>query len=335
MPRKVGKMPRRIDATLCALLADMPPQLWEEETRRFAVVRDYLERPTQLHAERCAKRLGLSVRTLLRLASRQRRIRSGGRVVGGKLNCSAIRPEADDVIRAALDDIGPGATMERTRRVVEARCEDAGLAPPSSNAIRTRLHRHFEMPDVAARLGSDVNMVLDGTALGAMVRDPAGRVMQARLVAMIEIARGRVLAHSLLPDIASDERSIADVVAAVTPGAKLSRVAVTGAARDALGAAAAISERADLELDRSVRIRTGDAMLALFGLRLGRVRLEPRGGRKGGAGAWPLVDGEVLREVLDLLVERHNRLRKSNVIMASTAPDWRSTPAPPASPNIG
>ena len=127
-----------IDAKFVAHLLDVPPQSWTTEKHRFEAVQSFLglaDATAQDLADGAAD-LGISVRSFYRIVARQRSIRAGHRTGNGKLHSSTIPERLDGEIARALDDLDQDATFERTRRLVEARCLNAGLIQPSSKAIR-------------------------------------------------------------------------------------------------------------------------------------------------------------------------------------------------------
>lgn len=244
-----------------------PPSRWAETVRRAAVLRRYsaVARPTVEDMRRCAEELGCGQRQAYYYV-RAWRARASG------------LPDPRKQLEHPMPRTAPSSTSETG---------DHGRQEGRSGEANPISEADAHDGDTADGHGRDAlrpfpgaQAVVDCAPLDFDVVDD-GRVEPARLLVVLNVVDGRILAHSLLSREASaqdaervllawDERRDADVAwtAGVGDGFEFGR-------RAALAGARPVPPGADLA-------SAGAALLELTGRSLGRVRIQPR--RRGPAG---------------------------------------------------
>lgn len=282
------------------MLADAPPQNWEEARRRLAVVRRYLSGGPRsaAAADACAEEIGIGRSLFYRLA----RIYAAGVVDTERPRGRQPSDVADDDTALAIARAGPSASPAQIyRTVVEMRCGQ-GRPPPSMRAVRASCARLLAGRSLSARLGLDADFAIDRAVLDLDLRASVGSdpPEAAQLVCLVDLRAGVISRHLLSAGDPAPEC----IVTLAEGGAPCgSRIAVSASdpaiATDRL--------RTVIGTDGCVllpgRWRVGTVIRATVGLRLGRLALRAR--PAGSDEPRPVVTSETAREIVDELVRRH------------------------------
>jgi hypothetical protein len=297
-----------MDARLVAHLADVAPQDWAEEIRRFEAVNHLFvkPRPGASAMRECADALGLKMRALYRVLDRQRAIHAGTSSGNRRLDGSLIATEADGLINAVLDELGDGATLEKLTRLARLRFEREGLPLPSSSALRHRLHRR-PSNSLRPRLLTDADVVIDMASLHVTTDSDGGPTTGVQLLVMADAATGHIFSHSLHERKPSETEIMALVTTHWRPrSSPLSLLLGTSSIRNSLQRSRETLLRAGFEIDGKTRVRSGEALIAMFGLRIGRIRVDLRRAEAGRCILHPLVPPDVLQAIVAHIIEARN-----------------------------
>jgi hypothetical protein len=292
-------------------LADKAASEWVDQIGRLRIIAKYegLIAPTREDIGAGAKELGLSDQMFKRLVKFRQSARVAGPRRDMRLGCSAINPAMDSLIRDTLLSGGGRGSLERTIRTVTEECLKLELTPPSSNAVRYRLRRCPHPEELNALIGPSIDLAIDDAELRVCVSDETGAPAMLHIIAAIEVTTGRIVAHSVhtRPPQSCDFARLA--LHASKGRSSPVRVAATTRGRAGLQLESEAVARGGMLLERKLRLRSGAALIATVGLRLGRIQVRPRqcGSRCSAQTPVPL---RTARGVIEILVARHNAGRE-------------------------
>jgi putative transposase len=163
-------------------LATISKADWAEAKRREAVIRPLAEQPTcsKAQARAAAQVLGLTERRVYMLLQAYRR--AGGlltSLVPGKTDGgrgkSRLSDGQDAVIRAAIEAVYLNRQQAPVSRVIEEvhrRCHQAGVKPPSGDAVRRRIQALSVRETLRQRQGSRALRQKTAPVIGAFPESP-------------------------------------------------------------------------------------------------------------------------------------------------------------------
>lgn len=302
-----------MDRILTEDLSIAPSRVWPRLIARHQAVTDYLgiEGPTTADADRTAERTGLSRRMAYRLIEERKRRLAGHSArspIAGRGR--SIEPDQQAVIAEAITRCGPGAGPHDVYMEVQRIGAQWGISAPSEYAVTRRVRNHPKQFSINERLHDSFDWLLDSCQLDfGLIR---GRPEPAHLLALIDARTGQIPAHALSAS-KPDALTIANLVLPRVPqlirfAHQPSTLAVTKLLwRDVEGL-----ERLLLSNDVSARecppktIRSAEALLLIFGDRIGNISLRARPRRSGTFASLPLIEDTAARSVVDLLVTNRN-----------------------------
>lgn len=259
-----------------------------EARRRVALIEEYMALPSKTTADAVAfgARIGLSRFQFARLVRAWREHRQPRLLVVGRRGPATrdygIDPRAAEIARGALEESGPDAELATVAPVVEARCAEAGVTPPSRPTLWTWLRKARAAGATPA--GGPPRIVVGRLWFHLPVIDAAPGDMPTALVAML-LPERRIVAHLASADEARPP-AVADLVdllvAGAAPGAPARpllieaddrRMADSALARSGLGGVRPHARSVQREIGRAVGGRLG-TLAALH--RRGSARPETR-----------------------------------------------------------
>lgn len=321
-----------MDRILTEDLSIAPSKVWPDLIARHQAVTDYLriEGPTTADADRTAQRTGLSRRMAYRLIEERKRRLAGHSArspIAGRGR--SIGPDQQAVIAEAITRCGPGAGPHDVYMEVLRISAQCGIPAPSEFAVTRRVRNRQKQVSINDRLHDSFDWLLDSCQLDFGLFRACGRPEPAHLLVLIDARSGQIPAHTL-PASKPDALTIANLVLPRVP--QLIRFAhqpSTLAVTKALWPEAEVLERLLLSNDVSARecppktIRTAEALLLIFGDRIGNISLRSRPRRSGTFASLPLIEETVARSVVDLLITNRNSeldVDRSNMLL----PPFRS-----------
>lgn len=262
-------------------LVDLPPEKWMEARRRYAVLTEYMKihRPTGDDVRRAARRLNISTKTFGRLIAARTALLDGKRKPSSRRGLhSTVAPETAAIIRQVIDDLGPNATNMAVHAEAGRRAADAGLPVPSTNAIRSRRGRTAVPVDLRVRLRLECDEVVDCCPLNFDVTDGEDAPRPAVFAALLAASDGGLLAWGLHAGSPSQEQLLDMLRGARDDHPLHERVlaATRSAHRLLAGDEEALAEAGyHLAEIRSVRLRSGAAIVPSLGRTIGRAPFAP------------------------------------------------------------
>ena len=299
-------------------LAEFPPTLWKLALERGIEIERYLRNcPRNLiEHDTIATALNLKRRKLYVLIDdfKKAQRRHDLRFRHGWRNPTDQR--AFELIDKAIQAHGESERESVILATVEAACATLCIIPPSLTTIRTRMSRTPAKPCIAHRMGCTADLIIDSCQLDAFATDPQNKLAPVYLTALIDGATGVILGHESTPSPPTGSTGLNILLASQTnipgPVSRLKLVLSAGLsdAHDTIARSAQGLGIGILPMGRK-RIRTGSALIATFGRRIGRIPICQH--RK------PTPCGQEIpftrvKEVIDLLVERRNALLQEHAV---------------------
>lgn len=301
-----------IDNLLVEDLANAPPQTWALMMQRAPVLERYaaLELTPYLRRSAAAE-LRVTPRHFGKLIGSYLARRTGASPARPMTGFGCWIGEAkEQVIAQAITNVGPGARESEVRCEVVRLSVESGVETPSETAIRRRFGRTPFALDLRARLRTDCDVLVDVCGLELNLEDEL-RVAPAHLLALIDTNSGRTLTHRLfagLPGTSEMATMVTDVLTSSMLQAPIfSSICLTNELQAAVGSSALPAAcKAYYLPEKNSRLRTGAAIKAVFGSRIGRVpvRGDPRVWDKPASSA--AVPVEAAGSVISHLVAQRN-----------------------------
>lgn len=196
-----------LNEKLIALLASTEPQGWDRAIRRHAILVEFEKDVGSRYpsVSSAASAMGIGVRLFYRLLNEHRAAKP-------RANASSIRDRRchigttpNSIIADAIRDLGKSATLASITQYVEAHCVDAGVAAPSSNAIRIRQYRSIRARRPADRLPRGQGFVVDTAILAIRGLTTAGEIEFPWITAVIDAESGEVCSYEVHQGLPSAE----------------------------------------------------------------------------------------------------------------------------------
>jgi hypothetical protein len=288
------------------IVADQPPQQWNNTRHRIEVVERYLAnyRRSLADTEAAAAELGMNRRNFSALAAAYRAAQQIRTRSGRKPGRKKLPPRVQDIIDEVSAEIGAGASKAELLRAAAKRCEAEGLPIPTMSMITTTRTKSPERPEVQRALNRECSYVLDAAPLGLSLRTSSGSA-RARLHAVIEAAHGQILAHVLDTGPIDDDRWAQLLDEAMIDRPRHGVVVATKGIEISTSTLTAMRIH-DLDFDdNSSGLAPGDGLRAVFGQQIGKVRIREFDSPKH-IGEDKAVQIEDARAVVALHVRRRN-----------------------------
>lgn len=258
------------------LLVDLAPQNWREAQRRIEAVRTYLtsDRPTAELADRLAAEVGIRRSLFYRLASIMREgaaeVPPSGRQIARSRRDAAI----EQVVADAIARCGPTASTASVLRTARAIGTARGVDGITQSMVRTRAGRSGAGSATGARLDVEAGFMLDRIGLRIPVPENVGPDGRYQLTGVVDLRRGKVVAHAVTFGKPTLQDVAAVLAAGVAKGATLAFPSRDACLRRLVRAAA--EDAVETPTLVGAGCRAGAAMRAALGARLGRIELVER-----------------------------------------------------------
>lgn len=170
---------------------------------------------------------------------------------------------------------------------------------PSATSLRYRLHKRSSATRLQAQLGTIADIVIDRASLHVSTRDEAVATVGVQMLAMMDTRTGTVIAHSLHesnPD-GADLIALVKSIGWAQPRPRAVLVGTSSVRAELLDRLPELNDLA-INVDCQTRIRSGEALIGMFGLRIGRIRLDARRAEAGRRIRHPQVPLDVLDAVV-------------------------------------
>lgn len=303
------------DRILIEDLSVAPSRVWPTIIDRHHAVMSYLKigNPTTADADRSARQLGLSRRMFYRLINGHRE-RSAGRSSATSITGRG-RPvsfEQEVAISDALTRLGPGAWTRDVNAEVAEICAARGISAPSDYAVNTRVRAPGRRVGLRARLRSRFDWILDTAQLDFDVVEGDGNTGRAYLLAFTDARTGETLAHEVRAGKPSS-LALANLILPKLPQLQRpshgrSRLAVTKRLwAEAMLLKPLLTEHGVEAAECEPRtIRSGEAMLLVFGRKIGNISLRARAEGQSVQGEQAAIDLALAQAVVASLVTNRN-----------------------------
>ena len=307
------------DRVLIESLTVASSKAWPKIIERYQFVTDYLEinMPTTADVDRFAQHVGLSRRMFYRLIEdRKRQLieRSSASPVIGRGR--PIDKEQELAISDALANHPADALLRDICIEVLRICEERGIKPPSAYAIASRMRIRGKLVEIDARLHYQFDWVLDAAQLDFDIIGSDRVARPAYLLAVIDARRGVTLAHQ----VHGDKPRALDIINLISSkfaqsrsGSCPKRVAVTRTLWAEVELLVSILCHHSIEVAECAprTIRSGEALMLVFGGKIGNISLQPRPRRRFPDMERPAIEMALAEAIVGIIVQRQNEVPSS------------------------
>jgi hypothetical protein len=153
-------------------------------------------RGVQNHDE-LAKKLATGRRHLFRLIGQFKAAQTNDSLSFRHGSYSILDTPVLAILDQAIAELGENADPNDVHAATKIRCEEAGVAVPSVDAIAGRMSAAPEHPNLIHRFGYHADLVIDHCQLDLWVAGPDSETLPVYLIGLIGMSTGAVLAYSL------------------------------------------------------------------------------------------------------------------------------------------
>lgn len=314
------------DGVLIEDLSVAPSRTWPTIIERHQAVTDYLEinNPTTSDVDRFAQRVGLSRRMFYRLIDdRKRRLagHSSATLITGRGR--PITLEQETAISDALTRLGPGALTRDVYTEAAVICAERGIPAPSDYAVTSRVRAPRERVEIRARLHRRFDWILDTSQLDFDVIESDGNSGPAYMLALIDVHSGETLAHQVHPgkpsSLAIANLILPKIAQLHRPNPRRASLAVTTILWPEALLLESLLRRHALEAAECAprTVRSGEALMFVFGPRIGNISLRPRP-RRSSSNVQPAIEIALAEAVVGSLVSKRNEALSAKPLSART-----------------
>lgn len=260
-------------------LATLPPKNWPTAVVHGAAIEQYLQRGIKSEHDAIAGSLAMHPRKLYRLISQFKAAQHNNALKFKHGQHSPINRRTLELLDETISQLSENSREPEILKAVQIRCQEENIPSPSLTAVRTRMSRAPERPDLNRRFDLDGDLVLDSCQLDMSGLGPDNQRLPIYIIGLIEMKSGKVLTHNV--ETARPTPTMALDFLASSKGAIESddrpKVLLSAIDLPAEGGSttASVLEGLPLAYDRkkSGAIWAGRAWAASFGRRLGRIQI--------------------------------------------------------------